>query len=114
MVAAIEVSAFETTFDHCVPCSTFHVACLVPKAKATNHTGVLAMELQMTKCLCAVVLFSGVMLGQQSPSAGQFNIATTQPTEMTTASSAPVPPPPSPAGASPAKRKLGPLEISVN
>ena len=68
----------------------------------------------MTKCLCAVVLFSGVMLGQQSPSAGQFNIATTQPNEMTTASSAPVPPPPSPAGASPAKRKLGPLELSVN
>jgi len=55
-----------------------------------------------------------VMLGQRSPSAGQFNVVTAQPTEMTTPSSAPVSPSPSPASPSPAKHKLGPLEISVN
>jgi hypothetical protein len=72
------------------------------------------MKLRMTKCLSAIVLFSGVMLGQQSLSAGQFNIATAQPTETTAAPNAPVPPPSAPASAAPAKHKLGPLEISVN
>ena len=72
------------------------------------------MKLRMTKYLSAAVLFSGFMLGQQSPSAGPFNIATAHPTETTTASNGPVPPPSPPLSAAPAKHKLGPLEISIN
>ena len=72
------------------------------------------MKLRMTRYCSAVVLFSGLMLGQQSPSGGQFNVVTVQPTERATASSPPLPPSPSPASPPAAKYKLGPLELSVN
>jgi hypothetical protein len=72
------------------------------------------MKLRITRCFSAVVLFSGVMLGQQTSSLGQLGAAPVQPANMTDASTVPAPPQPSPASAPSGKHNLGPLEISVN
>lgn len=70
------------------------------------------MNLRITKCLGAAVLFSGVTFGQQSAPVTQFAVAA--PT-INSASPSSVPSPaPSSVAPAPTKHKLGPLEISVN
>ncbi len=72
------------------------------------------MKLRIGERLSVVLLFSGVMLAQQSPSVGQAGVASAPPTNMTSTSTSPAAPAPSPSTTAPPKHKLGPLEISVN
>jgi len=72
------------------------------------------MKLRISECLGALLLFSGVTLAQQSPSVSQAGVAPAPAANMTSASSRSAPSAPSTSSTSPAKHKLGPLEISVN
>ncbi|MGH9493956.1 MAG: hypothetical protein ACRD3B_03080, partial [Candidatus Sulfotelmatobacter sp.] len=66
------------------------------------------MKLIVAECLGLAVLFSGVLLGQQSQSSVQGQLAAV-PTPVAGAanlSSAPTPPSPPPSGAASAKHKL--------
>lgn len=72
------------------------------------------MKLRVSECLSVILLFSGVILAQQSPSVSQAGVAPAPATSMTSTPDTPAPPAPSRSNASPAKHKLGPLEISVN
>ncbi len=71
------------------------------------------MKLRISERLGAMVLFSGVLLAQSNP-VSRAGVALPSTTNMTRASSTPVPSAPSPMTTAPAKRELGPVEISVN
>jgi len=72
------------------------------------------MKLRISECLGVILLFSGLILAQQSPSLSQASVASAPAANLTSTPDMPAPSALSRSTVAPAKHKLGPLEISLN